>query len=95
MAEQPNFGGAITVHSTVRAGTPIIAVRPNAIAAEPSQGTATSRPCRSPRPTRRRRTDHRPRARRRSGERPDLTEAQIVVSGGRGTGSAEGFGIIE
>ena len=29
------------------------------------------------------------------GERPDLTEAQIVVSGGRGTGSAEGFGVIE
>ena len=31
VAEQPNFGGSITVHSTVRAGTPVIAVRPNAI----------------------------------------------------------------
>ena len=29
------------------------------------------------------------------GERPELTEAQIIVSGGRGTGSADGFGIIE
>ena len=29
------------------------------------------------------------------GERPELTEAQVIVSGGRGTGSAEGFGIIE
>ena len=29
------------------------------------------------------------------GERPDLTEASIVVSGGRGTGGAEGFGVIE
>ena len=27
--------------------------------------------------------------------RPDLQEAQIVVSGGRGTGSADGFRIIE
>ena len=28
-------------------------------------------------------------------ERPDLTEASIVVSGGRGTGGAEGFGVNE
>ena len=29
------------------------------------------------------------------GERPDLTEASIVVSGGRGTGGPEGFQVIE
>ena len=29
------------------------------------------------------------------GERPDLTEAAIVVSGGRGVGGAENFSIIE
>ena len=29
------------------------------------------------------------------GGRPDLAEASIVVSGGRGVGGAEGFGIIE
>jgi electron transfer flavoprotein alpha subunit len=29
------------------------------------------------------------------GERPDLTEAAIVVSGGRGVGGAENFAIIE
>src|SRR5580698_6229370 len=39
-ADQPNFGGAITVHSTVRKGTPIIAVRPNSVAAEVSPGPA-------------------------------------------------------
>ena len=40
LAEQPNFGGAITVHSRVRGGTPVIAVRPNAVAAEPSPAAA-------------------------------------------------------
>src|SRR5262249_50813822 len=44
VAEQPNFGGSITVHSTVRAGTPVIAVRPNAISAEPSAGAAAVEP---------------------------------------------------
>ena len=34
-AEQQIFGGAITVESRVRAGVPIIAVRPGAVAAEP------------------------------------------------------------
>jgi electron transfer flavoprotein alpha subunit len=27
--------------------------------------------------------------------RPDLTEANVVVAGGRGMGSAEGFGVVE
>jgi electron transfer flavoprotein alpha subunit len=27
--------------------------------------------------------------------RPELTEAEVVVSGGRGVGGAEGFGVIE
>jgi len=40
VAEQANFGGAITVHASVAKGTPIIAVRPNAVAAEPSTGAA-------------------------------------------------------
>jgi len=95
LAEQPNFGGSITVHSTVKAGTPIIAVRPNAISPEASPGAGAveavsfvaSDAAKSARVTERVVAE--------KGERPDLTEAQIVVSGGRGTGSADGFGIIE
>src|ERR1700726_5036066 len=44
VAEQPNFGGSVTVHSTVRAGTPIIAVRPNAVSPEASAGAAAVEP---------------------------------------------------
>jgi electron transfer flavoprotein alpha subunit len=95
VAEQPNFGGAITVHSSVRTGTPVIAVRPNAVAAEPSPGAAVLEPvafAASAAAKATTITDRRPAER--SG-RPELTEAQIVVSGGRGTGSEEGFKIIE
>jgi electron transfer flavoprotein alpha subunit len=95
VAEQPNFGGAITVHSRVTKGTPIIAVRPNAIAADPVPGAAELVPVAVAVPDAAKAatiTDHVLAERT---ERPDLTEAQIVVSGGRGTGSAEGFKIIE
>jgi electron transfer flavoprotein alpha subunit len=95
VAEQPNFGGAITVHSTVRAGTPIIAVRPNAVAAEPSLGAATLEPVAFAVSDAAKATTMTGRMPAGRSERPELTEAQIVVSGGRGTGSEEGFKIIE
>jgi electron transfer flavoprotein alpha subunit len=95
LAEQPNFGGSITVHSTVKAGTPIIAVRPNAIAPEPSPGAAAVEAVSFTASDAAKAAAVSERVVAEKGERPDLTEASIVVSGGRGTGSAEGFGIIE
>jgi electron transfer flavoprotein alpha subunit len=95
VAEHANFGGAITAHSRVSRGTPIITVRPNAIAAEPATGEAELVPVAvtvSNAAKAATITDHVLAERT---ERPDLTEAQIVVSGGRGTGSAEGFKVIE
>jgi electron transfer flavoprotein alpha subunit len=96
-AEQQVFGGAITVQSRVRAGVPIIAVRPNAVAAEPAQapGAAVveavelevSEAARAARVTERVHEER--------GSRPELTEAAIVVSGGRGVGSGDNFDLIE
>jgi electron transfer flavoprotein alpha subunit len=94
-AEQAIFGGAITVASKVTAGTPIVAVRPNAIAPEPASGAAEIEPvaftvsdaAKTARVTGRVVAER--------GERPELTEASIVVSGGRGLGSGEHFALIE
>jgi electron transfer flavoprotein alpha subunit len=95
VAEQPNFGGSITVRSTVKAGTPIIAVRPNAISPEASPAAGTVEEVAFAASEAARSAVISERVVAEKGERPDLTEAQIVVSGGRGTGSAGGFGIIE
>ncbi len=93
VAEQSIFGGATIVHSRVRRGTPIVAMRPNAVAPEPAAGDASIEAVSLSADATGAKVTNRVVAER--GERPDLTEASIVVSGGRGTGGAEGFGVIE
>lgn len=95
VAEQSVFGGSTVVQSTVTRGTPIITVRPNSTPAEAAPAEAKrvdialslSDADRGATITERV-------AQERTG-RPDLTEAAIVVSGGRGVGSAENFSVIE
>jgi electron transfer flavoprotein alpha subunit len=93
VAEQSIFGGSTVVHSRVKRGTPIVAVRPHAVTPEPAPAAAELSPVSLAGETDGATITGRVVAER--GERPDLTEASIVVSGGRGTGSPEGFVIIE
>jgi electron transfer flavoprotein alpha subunit len=95
VAEQSVFGGSTLVHSKVTTGTPLIAVRPNSVPAEQSAGAGkrvdlsvvVSDADKTAKVTERV-------AQEKAG-RPELTEAAIVVSGGRGVGSPEGFGVVE
>ena len=83
---QSVFAGGYTVQAMVTKGTPIITVKPNSAAPEEVLGAATEEVVEvsiSQGAKGARITDRQPRA---STGRPELTEAAIVVSGGRGTG---------
>jgi electron transfer flavoprotein alpha subunit len=95
VAEQSIFGGAIVVQSKVTTGTPIVAVRPNAVAPEPAPGQAQVENVTVDISDAAKGAQVLDRVVQERGERPELTEASIVVSGGRGVGGADNFALIE
>lgn len=95
IATQAVFAASFTTRSRVSRGTPVITVKPNSAPVEAApaaclvealevsfgeQSTGTKVVSRTP---------------RESTGRPELTEAAIVVSGGRGVNGAENFHLIE
>ena len=95
VATQSVFGGSTVVHSSVTRGTPIFTVRGNSVAPEAAAATPAKvdvTVALSDAATKATVTGRTVAAK---GGRPDLTEAAIVVSGGRGVGSPEGFAVIE
>ena len=95
VASQSVFAGSFLVTAKVTHGSPIIAVKPNAAAPEEAPAAAAVENVAvafTAAATTAKITDVAPRAK--SG-RPELTEAAIVVSGGRGVGGPEGFAVIE
>jgi len=95
VAEQAVFGGATTVRSVVKKDTPVITVRPNSAAPEPAPAAAELENVELALSDAAKAVTSTGRVSAERTQRPGLTEAAIVVSGGRGTGSAEGFKIIE
>ena len=95
VAEQSIFGGAIVVKSKVRTGVPIVAVRPNAVTPERSPAAAELAPVTVELSEAAKGARITERVVQERSERPELTEASIVVSGGRGVGGSENFALIE
>ena len=87
------FGGAWTVRSTAKTGHPVVTLRPGSVEPEPAAGAGTEEAVEVP--TGGRSATVVSREPVTTGERPELGEASVVVSGGRGVGSAEQFSVVE
>jgi electron transfer flavoprotein alpha subunit len=95
VATQNVFGGATTVRARVRTGTPVLAVKPNSFpvqqAAAEAEVVELELTGEGGRDTARV-TDH---VVQEQGGRPDVAEAEIVVSGGRGLQDPSNFTLVE
>jgi electron transfer flavoprotein alpha subunit len=87
------FGGAWTVRSAAKTGHPVVTLRPGSVEPEPAAGAAVEETVEVPAAGRAATVLSREPVT--TGERPELGEASVVVSGGRGVGSAEQFAVVE
>jgi electron transfer flavoprotein alpha subunit len=94
-ATQVAFAGATIVHSKVTVGTPIYTLRGNSVTPEPAPGAAAEETVPVSVSEAAKTAKVVDRVVEQKSSRPELTEASIVVSGGRGVASAENFSIIE
>jgi len=89
------FGGSYLAKSRATTPVAVITVRAGAIEPVESPGTATEHTVEVPAVSVARVAKIIERSPIEGGDRPELTEASVVVSGGRGVGSADNFAVVE
>ncbi|MBA2310963.1 MAG: electron transfer flavoprotein subunit alpha/FixB family protein [Pseudonocardiales bacterium] len=89
------FGGAFTVEARGATEHPVITVRAGSVEIEATDGAGAEQSVGMPELDAGRQAVVTAREPVVAGDRPELTDASVVVSGGRGVGSSENFKVVE
>jgi len=89
---RPMYAGKVYARVRVDTAVAMCTIRPNNFSIAEKQGRGDRRECVPEIPEIRAKTTA---TEVRESDRPELTEADIVISGGRGLGGVDGFGIVE
>jgi electron transfer flavoprotein alpha subunit len=87
------FGGAYVAEAKANTAHPVFTLRPGSVEIETAPGAGVEEQVEVPAGGRSAVVNSREPIV--GGDRPELTEASVVVSGGRGVGSADDFGVVE